>query len=449
MEQMIPSGGVRKYRKVYLEIALISMLCVSQYLGISALNLAISCCVLIIHFLMEDMGECTIGLFCALPAFNLLNVRMGSISMYYLMVFIFWLRYFQYRNWKISRTKFLVLFALLIIRLTSGEIKETLTWFVLISVLVLTFEEDFFDRNLLQVVLSVSVVFLITSLAGYFMLKAGKSIYTKGQVWTGTVKSIRFAGMIGDAVFFSQFCALLAAANLTLACTNKRYFLPGFLIAGACLVLCLETYAKTGMLLIALCAAASIVWLIWDRLKNKRTAVFSILLAFGGVVAVILLVEYILTNTDNLILQNYITRLSSGDLLTGRMDIWVHYLSLLGDNWRSLICALPASDYFRRFIISNGRGFNDPHNLLLESACLFGIIPTLCMMMLVFVLMYRCFIRRKGILWQMPICVMLASGFTLHGHLEFHYYTLVAIAFSFLSCNVTEQYETGSEMEAG
>jgi O-antigen ligase len=439
MEYTAPVKLDRRYWKIYVEIALLSLLCITQYFGISIANLALTCGVLGIHFLMDDMQTCTIGLFCALPTFNFLNMRVGSISFYYLMVFIFWLRYLQYHNWKISKTKFMVLFALLVIRITSGEVKETLTWFVLISVLVLTFGEDFFDRNIYHIVLFTTIVFLLSSLVGYFMLKAGRSIYTGGQVWTGKVKSIRFAGVIGDPVFFSQCCSLLAACHLTFACHNKRHLLWGVLFAGCCLLLCLESYAKTGMLLIALCAVASVVWFIWDRLQSKRTAVLSILLMFAGVVGAALLVNYILTNTDNLIIQNYVTRLSQDDLLTGRTEIWAHYLSMLGNSWRSLFFALPASDFSRYFAIGNGGYFNDPHNILIESACLFGIIPTLCMFMLVFVLMYRCFISRKGILWQMPICVMLASGFTLHGHLEFHYYTLVAIAFSFLSSNSPKQ----------
>ena len=432
MEYTAPVKSTYKYWKVWVEVGLLTMLCVTQYIGISIGNLALTCCILAVHFSMSNLEECTIGLFCAMPAFNLLNIRVGSISFYYLMIFIYWLRYFQYYNWRINKTKFLILFALLIIRLSSGEIKETLTWVVLFSVLVLSYQEEHFDQNIFHVVIFTSLVFIITSFAGYIMLKAGKSIYTGGNVWSGKVKSIRFAGLIGDPVFFSQCCSLLAAANLSLACTNRKYFLPGILIAGISLLLCLESYAKTGMLLIALCAVSSAIWLIWNRLQNKRTAVFSILLAFSGVIVTLLLVDYVLTNTDNLIVQNYISRLSRDDLLTGRTEIWAHYIGLLADDWRSLFCALPVKVYSKVFAISSGGCFNDPHNLLLESACLFGIIPTLTMLTLVFVMMYRCFVRRKGILWQMPICVILASGFTLHGHLEFHYYTLVAIAFSFL-----------------
>ena len=65
MEYTAPVKGDRKYWKLYLEIALLSLICVTQYFGISIANLALTCCVLGVHFLMSDIEECTIGLFCA------------------------------------------------------------------------------------------------------------------------------------------------------------------------------------------------------------------------------------------------------------------------------------------------------------------------------------------------------------------------------------------------
>ena len=446
MGQTIQVVSYRNYWKIYIEIALLTLLCVSQYFAITALNLLLTGAILLLHLSMSDLEECTIGLFCALPEFNLLNIRIGSISLYYLMVFIFWLRYFQYHNWRISKVKFMVLFILLVIRLTSGEIESTLTWFVLLSVLVLTYGEDFFDQNLQNVVLFTSIVFILSSLAGYLMLQGGKSIYMKGTVWSDGVMSIRFAGIIGDAVFFSQVCALFVAANLTLGCTNRRYLFPALIISGTITVLCLESYAKTGIILLILVFISALLWLIWNRLKSKRTAVLSILLAFFSILAVFWAISYVLTNTENPIIQNYIVRFSSDDLLTGRGEIWKHYVELLAGSWRSLFCALPQSKFTSPFVLSNGRYFRDTHNVYLEMLCMFGLIATLCMLVFVFVLMYRCLIHRKGILWLMPICVMLASGFSLHGNLEFHYYTLIAIALSFMRCNTFYRTQISSDI---
>lgn len=438
MQNAADISGYRPDWKLYAEVILLSLLCASQYVGITALNLVITAAVLGVYFLMDRMEDCTVGLFTALPMFNMMSIRLGTISLYYLMVFLFWLRYFLYHNWTIQREKFLVLFVLLVIRLTSGEIRDNLTWFVLFSVLVLTYREDYFDRNIQTVVLFVSITFIISSAVGYWMLENGKSIYTNGTVWSKSGVATRFAGVIGDSVFFSQFCALMVAANLTLGCYNRRYLLPALLLSVIISVLCLESYAKTGMLLIVLAACSAAVWLIWNRLKDKRTALVSIGMAVGCVGAVVFLVEYILTHTDNPLIQNYIARLTSKDLLTGRNAVWEHYLGLLGSRWGTLLFAMPQSMFRAPFRVDH-HYLSATHNVYLESLCFFGLVGTVCILLWLIARMYRCFISRKGILYFMPICVMLASGFSLHGLNEYHYYTLLAIAISFLNCDSLEE----------
>ena len=51
MEYTAPVKLDRRYWKIYVEIALLSLLCVTQYFGISIANLALTCGVLGIHFL--------------------------------------------------------------------------------------------------------------------------------------------------------------------------------------------------------------------------------------------------------------------------------------------------------------------------------------------------------------------------------------------------------------
>jgi len=432
VEKNVKTGQYRASWKIWAELALLALLCVSQYLNISIVNLGLTGLVVLLVFLMENIEETTLGMFCALPAFNLLNYQVGNISMYYLIVFVFWLRYFQYRNWSLGRYKFLVLLGLLALRLVSGEIVGTLTWFVLVSVLVLTYREPFFDRNIRSIVMFTSIVFIYTSAMGYLMLKAGTSIYMHGTVWTGDTMSHRFAGIIGDPVFFSQMCALLVAANLTLGLQQKGYGLIAWILSGLIAVLCLESYAKTGMILTIVVILCAVIWLLWTKLKDKRTALFSILGIILGVVALVAAVDYILSNTDNLVIQNYISRLTSDDLLTGRLEIWGHYLEMIGSKWQYIILPVPEAEFGRPFYLGHGSFISKTHNLFLETLCMFGIIPTVLMTLWIFVNVWRCARERKGILWLMPICVILVSAMFLHGHNEFQYYTLVAFAVSFL-----------------
>lgn len=427
--------------KIYAELGLILLLSISQYLNISILNLGFTGMLVLLVFLMDRIEETTVGLFAALPAFNLLNYQVGNISMYYLIVFVFWFRYFQYRNWTISRYKLLILLGLLILRLVSGEIVETLTWFVLISVLVLTYREPFFDGNMRHIILFTSITFAVTSAMGYFMLRAGTSIYMHGTVWTGDTMSYRFAGVIGDPVFFSQMCALLVAANLALGCQQKGYGWWAWILTGAISVLCLESYAKTGMLLTIMVIMAVVIWILWTRLKSKRTAVFSIFGLILGVVGVIVAVDYLLNNSDSLVVQNYITRLTSDDLLTGRLEIWAHYLELIGSSWKTLILPVPDAQFNTAFYLGHGSFISKTHNLYLETLGMFGILPSMLMFFWITAEVGRCLRSGKSILWLMPVCVLLVSAIFLHGHNEFQYYTLVAIAVSFLRTDVPQLRE--------
>lgn len=420
-------------KTIYLEIVLLTILCITQCYRITALNLLITACVIMLIVRIKDLENCTIALFAALPLFNLLSVQVGSVSFYYLMIFAFWYRYFRYHNWKINRTKFLVLFIMMVIRLSSGEIVDNLTWFVLFSVLVLTYNEEFFTHNIHQIVFYISVTFVISTFLAYLMHINELYLYQRGYIWSEDGTTYRFAGTIGDPVFFSQFCALLIAANLSIGCYRKSYLLKGIVLSAAALILCIFSYAKTGMFLAFLLVVATLFWFIFQKIKKKRTFLFSLLMIILGFAAAVFVIWYILTHLDSGIVGNYVTRLSVKDLMTGRGEIWKYYISMLLSDWRHLFCAMPDSVYSVYVDIGGGRLFNNTHNVFIEAACLFGIVPTVLILVWIFSLMIRSLQKRNGIMNLMPICVMLASGFTLHGNMEFHYYTLMAIAVAFIS----------------
>lgn len=420
-------------RAIRLEIGLLALLCISQYFGIAPLNLLITAAVLLMMILQRRMQDCTLALFVALPMFNLLNVRVGTISLYYLFVFAFWLRYFRHRHWRISTGKLLALLALLLIRLTSGSVVDTLTWFTLLSVLVLTYREDFFDDNIENIVFYMSVAFIVSSLFGYVMLQGGRSIYTRSYVWSAAGNTIRFAGVIGDAVFYSQFCALLTAANLALGCCRRAYFCRGMLLSVAIAAFCLISYSKTGMFLILCEALATLIWQIWANLRSRGTMLWAMLAALGGVAGMIALAGCVAAHSDGELVRNYALRLAKGDLLTGRGEVWAHYISLLKGSWRTLICAMPEDVFTALQPMSNGNVFAHTHNIYIETVCAFGLPAFLAILLWVLRDVCRSILRRDGVMMLMPVCVILASGYALHGHFEFHYYTLVAVAMSFLS----------------
>ncbi len=432
---------------IRMEIFLLMLLCVSQYLEIAAVNLFFTGAVILLVLAMKRIEDCTIGLFVALPMFNLLNYQVGNISMYYLLVFVFWWRYLQHHHWRINKKKLLILVALMAIRLTSGEVRDNLTWLVLFSVLVLTYREDFFDRNIEKIVYYMSITFILSSAFGYLMLEEGRSIYNRGYVWSEAGVATRFAGVIGDSVFYSQFCALMVSANLALGCYRRKYLKKSVLLSVFITAFCILTYAKTGMFLVLLIAISAIFWQFWSNARSRRRAVYAVMIVAAVMCGLTVLAWYIVTHMESEVVRSYLLRLTSVDLLTGRREIWAYYLGRLGESWRTLFIAMPWDIFDLGFLSESGRIYNKTHNLYIETVCAFGLVAAVSMLLWVLLGMLRSFKRRDGVLCLMPICVILASGYALHGHFEFHYYTLVAVAAGFLSGMIRRDPDMEDETE--
>lgn len=426
-------------RIIRLELAILICLCISQFFGNSALNLFFTVCIGLLMLSADDLDDSVLLLFTALPMFNLFNANIGSTSMFYLFIFIFWYKYCKQHNWKISQTKVLILILFFVIRLTAGNIVAQLKWIVLFSVLVLTYKEACLNQQLGKLVKYLTISFLIASLAGLLMLLEGRSIYAQGYLVNQGVTVTRFAGLIGDSVFYSQVCALLVGANLTLGCYNRRYLLPSLLMSAALTGFCLLSYAKTGLLLIVVELAVYVLWMITQFAKQRTTVIYSVLGAFAAVAAVVYFIEYLGSNDTNEVISNYIIRFSSDDLLTGRVKIWGHYLELLGESWRTLVCAMPDAQYRSGVYISTTNKITVAHNIYIETVCAFGLAATIGIFLWLGNLIRKFFKDGKGILNLAPIAVILGSGITLHGHFEYHYYFIVSVAVAFLSNYQFEQ----------
>ena len=442
--------NTKSRNSVWVLLMLLTGLCTSQLFGISVLSLFFTVCVGCFFVLTRSLDDAVFTLFVSLPMFNLFNASIGSTSMYYLYVIVFWFKYFQAHRWHISRTKFLVLLCFLIVRLAAGDIASAAKWFVLFSVLVLTYRETCLAGQLDAIVKYTSVSFVISSLFGYLMLISGRSIYMAGYIYNDGVTTIRFAGLIGDSVFFSQICALLVGANLTLGCYYRKYLATGIILSAAIVLFCLLSYAKTGLILIIAEIFVYAVWFFWKNAKKKATLLYFILFLAVLAAAAGIIGNHLLSGSMSGILQNYLIRFTSSDLLTGRAKVWSHYIELLLGSWRTLFCAMPQSVYGEGFSFYSGYSLNRAHNIYIESLCAFGLIITLFILFWLASLIIRSLRQQDGILNLIPIGVILASGMMLHGHFDFHYYFIVAIAVAFLSYRnvpVMKQQASGRRFE--
>lgn len=147
----------------------------------------------------------------------------------------------------------------------------------------------------------------------------------------------------------------------------------------------------------------------------------------------IVFVNYLLSDNASSLVQNYLIRFTSSDLLTGRTVVWMHYIDLLKESWRTLFCAMPQSDYSALFTTNGVNRLNRAHNIYIESVCAFGFIATFFVLIWICAIIIKSIKRKDGILDLIPIGIILASGMSLHGHFDFHYYFIVALAIAFLT----------------
>lgn len=425
--------NTKSRNRVWVLLILLTGLCASQLLGIAVLNLFFTVCVGCYMVLTPSLEDAVLALFVSLPMFNLFNASIGSTSMYYLFVLAFWYKYFKAHRWDLSRAKLLVLLCFLTVRLTAGDLSSTAKWFVLFSVLVLTYRENCMAGQLDTIIKYTSVSFVIASLFGYLMLVTGRSIYMAGHIYNDGVTTIRFAGLIGDSVFFSQICALLVGANLTLGCYYRKYLGQGILLSAVISFFCTLSYAKTGLFLVIAEILVYAAWLLGKSVKKKAGLLYSLLFLTLFAVGAVVFGNYLLSGSASGVVQNYLIRFASSDLLTGRLKVWSHYIELMMGSWRTLFCAMPQSVYGASFLFYGGNSLNRAHNIYIESVCAFGFLVTLFILIWLAWIIVRSLRRHDGFLNLIPIGVILTSGMMLHGHFDFHYYFIVAIAVAFLS----------------
>lgn len=429
---------IKVSKKTFLvtEWIILFLLGLSHYIDQPIISIMLTFCLGVMMYSVK-IDIMIVLLFTALPFFNLFNGHIGNVSLYYIFICIFIWKYFFYKNKKINKNKFVFFIWLFALRITGWDLKLLITWSLVILVLILTYKEDILVNQLKVVIRGMSVSMILSSIFGYIYLLAGKSIYNVGQVYMNGMLTTRFAGLIGDSVFFAQFCAVLVAANLVICYfskkNNKESIIYCILLTGFDLL----TYSKTGILLIVFVYVSYIIATIYKNAKSKITAHKTLIIALLFIIMIYYLINYVMNNTDNVVVQNYILRFSSKDLMTGRNIVSEHYIMLLLSSWTSIFFAMPQSIYSQFFPISAYTQINTAHNIYLETICAFGFTSAIILFCIVLSILIKNLINKRNIVSYMPIGVLLISGYVLHGHFESHYYILFAIALAFI--NITSE----------
>lgn len=404
---------------------LFTLLCLFQLYSIGVGSLAISvvligiCC--FVRF--ELLG---IYLFAALPFFNVMNMSIGSTSLYYLLLGIAVIRYliqgFE-RSTPIKMVVLLSIFVLTCYNLTS-QIKYV-KWFIRLIPLVMFYGVPFVKDRLEDIVDFYAVSMVIASWYGYLMLQMGTSIYTHSYVYADGASTTRFAGLVGDSVMYGMQLLFLIAFLFVLIIkrTNRkpiRVILVALLVYFGAL-----TYSKTffGCLLIMACV------LYVYYLKRQKITGMSLLKNFIVIVLFVMLIAglvlFVLTSDGSWAI-NFRTRLLAADLSTGRLTVWKYYLEWFYEHPEGFVRGMGFSEYAtRRTFYSSTKGSFTilyAHNIFLETAVVFGIIEALLLFSALIVWMAKKFKEhRDGILF-LPMLVFLIVGMISHGHFEYSTY---------------------------
>lgn len=419
------------------ELFILLLLGITQIRSMETTNLLLNILLLAIMAIM-NIDTMTIMLFVALPFFNLMNYKMGTTSLYYLGIIIFLVKYFFTAKTAKKASRLLILLGLIILRIPSGDFILLIKWTLLISVLIFTYNEEFFVGQIKDIIKYISFSTLFSSVIGYYMLKTGTSIYTRSYVFTyGIGKTTRFAGLIGDSVFYAQFVDILIAANLIIAFYNDRIVNVNTLLAAALTPFVVITYSKMGFILLIFSYAVFAFSSIRHNAINHNKIYKSLFLLLFSVLFFSVLTAYISSNRDLYVVKNYITRFSSSDLSTGRIKIIKHYIALLGKSWRTLFFAMAQDVYTTPFTTNGINMINRSHNIYLETVCAFGLTASVIIFTWIITRIFKA-CAGKEYVKILPAAILLVSGLVLHGHFEFHYYALVALAMAFLSCNLSK-----------
>lgn len=418
---------------VTIEIVLLLLLGISHILSLSSVNVIISMIILFL-FIISNLRTNVVLLFTAMPFFNLFTSNIGSTSLFYLYVIVFLLKYIFANKYHFNKQKILVFTLLILVRIPSGDFVYLTKWALLLSVLVFTYNEDFFMEQSNKIVRYLSISFVLSSLFGYYMLQNGLSIYTNSYIYISSELTVtRFAGLVGDSVFYSQFAALLIAANLVINYYNNSDRLFRYIIVAILTCFIILTYSKTGLILALASIVIYLIALVYNNIKTRKKIISTLLIIVVAISSMIVGVNYVLEHTNNLIISNYINRFSASDLLTGRKEVYDHYINLLEHNWGTPFFSMPQDEYLSIFTTNGINKLNRAHNIYLETVCAFGIFTSIILFGWIFIKVLQVLKSKKQKFCVLPMLIMLASGFTLHGHFEFHYYFILSIALLYLN----------------
>lgn len=404
-----------------------NLLCLFQYMKLPAASFAVTVVLLFISLLIKysELGN---FLFISLAFFNVMNARIQSTSLFYLLCGIVVARYLMQERKKYKLSHKTVLLCLVFL-LTAYNLTDTiryLSWFALLLTCVLLYHERIITDHISEIICLYSIAVIFASWWGYFMLHSGMAISNDASYFlSGQYAYLRFAGLVGDSVMFGALLLVLISANMVLLLANsQKPWLRLFLIVNMTILGSL-TYSKTfyGGLII------EFILFFWFWLSRKKGNVKAFIMTAIAIIIVFAgLSLWIGTGTGNTatIMRQ---RMSVSDLSTGRLVAWAYYINLWLHDWTIIFKGIGFAEYAaRRTFAGYTHSVMYAHNILIESITAFGLLETVAVLLGMWGALRRFLRQRANLFWLLPAFMLfVVFGMISHGNFENIYYFSVLI----------------------
>lgn len=414
---------VKKNINIILYLLLL-ICCIGQCINIGYLTLLASLVIVLIT-LFCNLEKTFEILFIALPFFNVLNMKIGQPSLYYVLVLIFLFKYFTYKKGFQLRKKLLLI--VLIVLFTIGNLitltSTYITWLFLLIPLILSYKEKFLENQFNNIVYNYALSMIISSLVGLYMQRNNLSIYTSSYVWNNGNILTRFSGLYGDSNVYSQSLLIIISLlvfNLFYYNKANRKITITFIIVLS--LFGILTYSKMNILGLLFIFIITIIYLYFSNLKTKKGILKILVLTILLIALSLFGIKYIISHLDNEIISSYLIRFSAHDLLTGRMSVYSHFISILEENPLYWFLGMGFNNYITPFYISSTEMVKYAHNLYIECISLYGLPITIVIFMFICKKSLSSFKINHSVIMIMPIAVLIITGLTLHGNLEFSFF---------------------------
>lgn len=258
-------------------------ICFAWFQGAGSLAFVLSLAVILASICASpETSVCM--LFVCFPFFNVMGKELGGTSLYYLLILIAVAKMFV--SGRVDRpvnrlVTYLLIIALTIYNASAGQLY--LKWLIHLLVPFLLLGSQNLRDWLPKYIWFLTISFLVADIAGFLMVRSGIYLYTGGEVWTAGELTTRYAGLVGDPVFFSQVSAVIVAANSFLVYKHRalRLTVP---MSGLLVFFALLAYSKAGMLCIAIVLVADLIAFIAESARG-RLPVRNLVIAMIALVA--------------------------------------------------------------------------------------------------------------------------------------------------------------------